>query len=46
MNLGHAIALSLTVSLLELFPLKYRGFNLNDNLYVAPLVALFALYAI
>ena len=46
MNLWHAIALSLTVSLLELFPLKYKGLFLNDNLYVPPLVALFAMYAI
>jgi dolichol kinase len=46
MNLGYALALSLTVSLLELFPFKYRGIYLNDNLYVPPLVALFAMYAI
>jgi len=31
---------------LELFPLKYKGLFLNDNLYVPPLVALFAMYAI
>jgi dolichol kinase len=43
---GNALVISLSVSLLELFPFKYRGFSLNDNFYVPPIVAVIAMYAI
>lgn len=37
------LVLSALVALLELFPIRLRGFTLNDNLYVPVLVTLFLL---
>lgn len=40
---GNAIALSAAVAILELFPIQYRGISMNDNVYVPPLVSVFAM---
>jgi len=46
LSFGQCAVLALLVSVMELFPIKIRGYQMNDNLYVPVVATLFAYFAL